>query len=276
MNAMIDVQEDEEISLFDVFDFFRRNRLVIIGSAVLGVLLAALYLFITPPRYEATLQIEMARFQSVSDGNSATQNGTPVEPAALLVERLRLPSSYTLEAAQVCGLQDSRFPFNALAKKVSAKALKNIDAVVEITVEGGAVAAGRACATGVFDMVRHQHNELLSPRITEASKTLSELKQRLEANQSFLTAMDKTSVQSAVYLSKRDESLWLMDRISAFERALRQTSETRLVSPIYSSPHAVSPKPMVTLFVGAVVGVCFGIGFAYLRKLAARWRLNDR
>jgi hypothetical protein len=273
MNEIAETHQDDELSLFDLFDFVRENWLGIAVSGTLGVLLATVYLFVAPPVYEAQLQLEMARI-SADSGNRTL--GVPVEQASLLVERLRLPSTYKQETAQACAVENARFPFDELAERVNARTIKGLESVVELIVRGESPEAARSCAAAVFEMVRLQQNALLHPYINEARENTAVLQARLKDNQEFLAAMEKTAVQSAVYLAKRDESLWLMDRIANLERSLRQTFETRLVSPIYSAPHAVSPRKAIILVVGAFAGLLLGIVLAFFRKQVVEWRGHTR
>lgn len=271
-------QVDDELSLFDVFDFLLNNRLIIAAAVVAGILLAAIYLLLAPPVYEATLQVEMARLGSNGGGLVSDRDvrGTPVEDARLLVERLRLPSTYSGNSIKACNLQDAPFPSKTLANEIRSKVIKDVGSVAEITVPGKSQDAAKVCALTIFEMIQQQQNTLLSPYIREARENKASLEARLKDNQEFLEKMDKTVVQSAVYLAKRDESIWLMTEIANIERSLRKNFETRLVSPIYSTSRPVFPNFGLTLTIAALTGLILGIMLAFLRSQIGIWRRSIR
>lgn len=261
---------DDQLSLFNILDFLLNNSIILGSTTIIGLVFAGLYLMMVPSVYEATLQIEMARISV--DGNGNTARGAPVEDAQLLVERLRLPSTYTDNLASACNLNNAQYPSKALADRVRSKVIKGVQSVVEITVPGDSPAAAQACTLAIFEMIRHQQNVLLEPYVSDARENKTRLEARLKDNQEFLSQMDQTSVQSAVYLAKRDESMWLMNQIADIERALRQTFATKLVSPIYSTPQPVSPKTTPTLVLGTLAGLVLGFILVILRKVIIEWR----
>jgi hypothetical protein len=274
MDAYAAVEHDnDEISFFDILTFLFRNLFVIMSCSVVGLLLAGTYLFVTPSVYEARLQIEMARTSSDnSEGGGGDGRGAPVEDAQLLVARLGMPSTYTEKSILACDLRDTPFPSKVLATQVQPKVLKGVNSVVEMTIHGNRPDVAKTCAAAIFEMIRDQQSILLRPFISEARETKTTLEARLKGNQDFLEKMDKTSVQSAVYLAKRDESLWLMNRIASIDRSMRQTFETRLVSPIYSPPSPVSPKKLSALIFGTFTGLLLGIFLAFMLKQISGWR----
>lgn len=268
--------DNDDASFFDIFDFLLSNWIAIASCTVVGLLLAGAYLFVTPPVYEARLQLEMARISSDSDGVGGDGRGVSVEDAQLLVARLGMPSTYTENSILACDLRDTPFPSKVLATQVQPKVLKGVSSVVEITVRGNRPETAKTCAAAIFEMIQHQQSALLRPFISEARETKTTLEARLKGNQEFLEKMDKTPVQSTVYLAKRDESLWLMNRIASLDRSLRQTFETRLVSPIYSTSSPISPKKLSVLIFGTCTGLLLGIFLAFMLKQISSWRTRAK
>ena len=80
---------EEEISLKDIVDFLVESWKAILATGVLGVLVAVTYIVVTPNKYAATAQIEMAKINSNSN-----PLGLNIEDPNLLVARMKSPSSY--------------------------------------------------------------------------------------------------------------------------------------------------------------------------------------
>jgi capsular polysaccharide biosynthesis protein len=271
MNTIAETYYNEdELSLRDAVDFLARYWISILGTAGLGLALSLAYIVLAPPVYESKLQIEMARTNGSNTGQNADVRGMPIEEASLLVERLRLPSTYTDPVAHACATTAESKAFDQLVRRVKARPVKGVNAVVEVTTLGRSPEQARVCAESVFEMVRAQQNQLLLPLLTEIREDIRSMQSRLDTNQEFLASLEKTSIQSAVYLAKRDESLWLMEQISSLERSLRQTTETRLVSPIYAANKPVAPHAVVTGFAGLLAGLLLGLLWALIRHHLAK------
>jgi uncharacterized protein involved in exopolysaccharide biosynthesis len=265
-------QDDTEVPLSEIFFFFWNNRLPLIATGAIGSFLAGLYLWQAPPVYEAKLQVEMAKTNIGTLPRAEYQKGAPIEDGPLLVERLRIPSTYTPVVTQSCQVQDETYPLEALSDKVKAKTMKSVNSVVEITVRGTDPTDAQSCAFAIFEMVRRQQNALLEPQTRAAQENIQALQARLKDIRDFLATMNKTEVQSAVYLSRRDEAMWLMEEIATLNRLLRQTTETRLVSPIYSTPNSISSGKLGGIIMGGIAGVLIGALLVFVRKQAVVWR----
>ncbi|MFY8104484.1 MAG: Wzz/FepE/Etk N-terminal domain-containing protein, partial [Ramlibacter sp.] len=88
---MSDITNDDEISLTDILGFLQESWASIAGVGVAGLLAAGGFLAVAPPKYEAQVMIEMAQIRGGGPNGTVTLN--PVEPASLLIERLKNPST---------------------------------------------------------------------------------------------------------------------------------------------------------------------------------------
>lgn len=262
---------EDEISLFDIFNFLQENWKTIAGVGLAGAVGASAYLAITPPQFESKVQIEMAQVHNSGSGSgSGSKNantlGINIEAPEMLVERLKQPTTYTQEVIQACGVQDQMRPSEEMASLINASVPQKLSTVVEITIRRGTPELAMQCATAVFKMVHAQQAALYKPYLDESQKLLATLQARLKENQDFLAKMNMAGPSQMVYLASRDETLYLMNQINSLEQAISQHTETRLVAPAYASPKAVFPKKTHTLLLGAISGLMFGLFVAMMRK----------
>jgi len=109
-------EQDDEISLFDIADFFITHAKTILMAGILGLMTAGLYLWFTPPQYEAVAQIQMAQWPS---NKNIGVNAGNVEESGTLISRLSTPSTYSLQNIQACKMESVKIdPDLALTKKL--------------------------------------------------------------------------------------------------------------------------------------------------------------
>ena len=80
MNDMQPIEE-EEISLFDLYEKLRKGWRSILGGVFLGLGLSGLAIVFTSPRYEALAMLQAGRVA-----------GTVVEEPTIIAERLKSPA----------------------------------------------------------------------------------------------------------------------------------------------------------------------------------------
>jgi hypothetical protein len=252
---------------------------IIVGFGIVGAMAVAGYLAVIPIQYEAKLQLEMAQVRN-SNSNSNSNNslntlGVSIEPPSLLVGRLAQPATYTLEAIRSCAIQDGSSPHEAMASIVEASIPRNVPTVVEIVVRRDSAESAAQCATALFEMIRAQQAALIEPYLEDERKVLASLQMRLKENQDFISRMDKVALYQTVYLTRRDQMLYLMNQIDGLERMLSQTVKTRLVTPVYASHNPVPQKKKLSLALGAMAGLMLGVFFALGRNVWSRGRANE-
>lgn len=268
---------EDRISLSDILAFFRESLWIIGGVGIAGVLGAGAFLMTTPPQFEARIQLEMAQIRNNAGGSNTGIRGVSIEDPNLLVERLRMPSSYSAQAIQSCGFGESPASAEAMAGLIKTVPMKKVPSVVEISLRRTSVDLAGQCARAVFEMIRQQQADLSRPLIEQAQQRLNSIQAKLRENQNFLVKMEKANMSSAVYLSKRDETLYLMDQLAAIESILAPSDsyETRLISPIYVSSNAVFPRKSLVLTLGAAGGLLAGLLLALGRRILTGWRSKN-
>jgi capsular polysaccharide biosynthesis protein len=252
---------EDEISLKDIIDFLVESWTAILATGVLGVLATVTYVIVTPNKYEATAQIEMARVSNNNNNNNSNPLGSNIEDPNLLIARMKSPSSYDKEAIAACGYQLKKVPAQDLAKMAKFSLIKGTQ-MVEVKVQGLSSEQATQCAESIFRIVKDSQKAITEPIIDEAKAKIQKYSQRLQEAQSFIGKADKSgSSMSAAYLSTRDEVSYLTDEMIRLNDLISSANllQTKLVSPIYSPENKVSPKYPIVLIAGLFAGLFLGL-----------------
>jgi uncharacterized protein involved in exopolysaccharide biosynthesis len=248
---------EDEISLKDIIDFFAESWKMIFATGVFGLLGAVTYIVVTPNKYEATAQIQMAQISA----NNINPLGVNVEDPNLLIARMKLPSSYSQESVKACGYESKQTPLEGLTKMVKLSLIKGTQ-VVEVRVLGLSQAQAVQCAESIVETIKQSQKIIAAPIIEDAQLKLAKYSQRLQEAQSFIRRTDKSSSSmSAAYLSTRDEVKFLTDETIRLNDLITSANsrQTKLVSPVYSPENKVSPRRGIALVAGLFAGLFLGL-----------------
>jgi hypothetical protein len=105
---------DDEISLVDIIQFFIDNKLSIAITTLFCGVLGLAYGFLAPSQYEASMSFQMAMVAS-----------NPVEAPAVLLEKMKLPTYFSVGTLHACKLTDSLNPGEELSKQLKPTVNKN-------------------------------------------------------------------------------------------------------------------------------------------------------
>ena len=262
--------EQQEISLIDILSFFNGHYKTIVIFTIAGVALSALYLVATPKRYEATAQIAMAQITS----NLGLQpQGINIEDPALLVTRFSLPTSFTPEVVNSCGVDSGTNRTVAPIKFIKLTVPKGVNNVVELNVFGASWQEANSCANAIFELIKTTQAEIAAPYIAAAQTKLDDDIERLSKAKELIAKADKLgSAMGATYLSTRDEIRFLLDEITVLKNivASSKNGATRLISPIHASDIPVAPKERVALAAGLFGGLSFALLLVWFRRMRVK------
>lgn len=141
---------EDEISLKDIIDFLVESWKSILATGVLGVLAAGTYIAVTPNKYEATAQIEMAR---ISNNNNSNPLGSNIEDPNLLIARMKSPSSYDQASILACGYEGKKQAAQSLANMIKLSLSKGTQ-MVELKATGLSQEQATQCAQSVFNNIK--------------------------------------------------------------------------------------------------------------------------
>jgi LPS O-antigen subunit length determinant protein (WzzB/FepE family) len=263
-----------EISLIDILCFLEDAYKTILVFGVLGIATAIAYLIITPDRFEAVAQIQMAQTSGANNNNHHLSSlGVNIEEPALLIARLSSPTSFSAGAIAACGQQAQSNPALATAQTIKLAIIKGLSNVVELKTVGPTPEAASTCAQTIFELIKTSQAQILAPYLQESQTRLAEDGIRLDQAKALVAKADKSgAAMGAAYLSTRDEIKYLLEEITTLQNVVSgsQTRATRLVSPIYASDNPVAPKKRIVLLVGLLGGLLLGLLIALGRQIWAK------
>jgi hypothetical protein len=271
-NSRVVESGEDEISLLDIFLFFKNEYQFIVGFTLLGFVGAALYLWTVPKQYEVIGQIKMAQIANLNNNNNntnVTPLGTNIEEPNALIARMALPTSYSKETIGLCGLAEQRDGGSVLAKKAKLSLPKGLVGVVDLEIRDTSKEVAEACANAIYEFIKTSQAQLIAPYIEEASKKLVIEKERLSRATEFIARADKSgSGVSGAYLATRDEIRHLVDQISTLQAVINgnESRAARLVAPMYVNDQPVFPQKRNSLLLGLLLGGFLGLLLAVARK----------
>lgn len=264
--------QDDEISLIDILSFLKGAYKTILVFGALGLAIAIAYLVITPNRFEAVAQIQMAQTSGANNNNNNLNSlGVNIEEPALLIARLSSPSSFSAGAIAACGQQAQSNSALAAVQTIKLTPIKGISNVVELKTVGPTSEAASICAQAIFELIKTSQAQIQAPYLEEAQTRLVEDKSRLDQAKALVAKADKSGavMGAAAYLSTRDEIKLLSDQMALLQDLISfsQSHVTRLVSPIYASDNPVAPKKRIALLAGLLGGLLLGLLIALGRQM---------
>lgn len=248
--------------------FLKRNQKVIALFGIVGLLISSAYVIQTPKVYEAGWQMQMAQFSKSNSSSSSDSNSE--EPAAL-VQRLRSPTTYSIEVQQDCGIPENEESGEYLNKKLEVQTIKESRSAVQFKFRAPSPAQAKQCADAVVKMIKAQQRSLIEERFAGRQPQLAQYQLALVEEQQQLEKIKKSELGNFGYLAKLDKLSWLRTRIDALqeEALLSQMYPAKLIAPIYVPSKPVSGKARLQLLLGIVLGLMLGVLYAFGREA---WR----
>lgn len=168
--------EKNEISLFDIYDFFKEGWKTIIVFSVIGLLVGVVVAFVLPEKFQASALIEPASVASKSSG-LARQS---VEPPAVLAEKMKQPSYYSDKTLQICSYRPEENSPQKLVNRLRPNVARN-SVFVSVTYIAPSPKLASTCLQQVLNDVMTNQARLSEPLINNLQVELSNAEQELKA-----------------------------------------------------------------------------------------------
>lgn len=247
----------------------------ILAGSVGGAALAAGYLAVTAPQYEASALISMAQVPATGNAssNSAAISIANIEDPAFLIERLKMHTTYTPAAIAACGMGQGGTPAEAMSGLIRTILPRGVGSAILIMVRKESPQLATQCVNGLFEMIRAQQAAMVKSVEEDQQGALVDLEARLSAISGELEKAERLGLHQLVFLARREELLFLNQQLYTLRRDTRRMKPTTLVSPIYAGAKPVAPQRSLVLIAATLAGLFGGLLLAAGRR-AARWRAN--
>ena len=290
-----EMMQDDEISLFDLWEKLRDGWKAVVGGTVLGIAGAVLAIFLIPPKYEAVAVVQIGLIGSPGKEIQGA-NSVAVEPPSQAVERMKTPAFQRKAAAMA---DDQAWQEN-LATAGSAGTDDLRPQVIKGTIAQGQTpllelrAIGRTPETAMrkaevsIAQLASAHTEMAAPPLAKMKAELNVLKGKLAIAESESARLSKMASATGG-IEERLSPMALMDSVRGLKEVeLRQsilgletalgvpaTQPTKAIEEIFVSAKPVSPKKTLLLGLGLIGGLLAGILWvfgsdAWRRARAAR------
>jgi LPS O-antigen subunit length determinant protein (WzzB/FepE family) len=296
-----DMIQEEEISLFDLWDKMREGWRYVAGGTAIGLLGAGLALTLIPPKYEAVAVVQVGQTGQVGQvaqvGLIGQVTTLPVEPTQLSVERMKTPT-FQMAVAQGAGIQDwidalrrsATAGNDYLSLQVSKATVgQNAAPLMELKAKADSIENARRIAEVAIQELGKRQSEIAKPAIDRMQADLAiakEKRQRAEEDLGSLSKLVATagikddrftqlSLMNSLRLQKESELFFQRQLVAALEGALGPpaTQPAKAVEPVFVSEKPVSPKKALLLVLGLVGGLLAGILAVFV---ADAWRRSRR
>ena len=289
-----DMMQDDEISLYDLWEKLRDGWKTIAGGLVLGIAGAVAGIVLIPPKCEALAVIQVGQVGQVGQAKVA---GQPVEPPVQVVERMKAPA-FQRRVAEALNdqewLQDIARSSTGAPKGLSLQVIKGTVGpeqvpLIELRAEGGSPeAAKRKAEVAVAELVK-VHGELAQPALTRMRADLAINREKLAGAERDLLALTKLvdaagvkddrftqlALMTSLRIQKEAETFGQRQMIMALQTALEPpaTQPARAIEAIFVPEKPVSPKKALLLALGAIGGLLAGVILVFVMDA---WRRAKR
>jgi capsular polysaccharide biosynthesis protein len=255
---------EDEISLRDVINFLIQSWRIISISGVAGGLFATAYTFTEHPNYHATAAIQVAKVL-----------GADVEASDLLLEKIKLPTYYSVTSYSACGLMAEPEPGVVIVENVTANLSKN-QQIVNISYKADSRDGAHKCLGGIVNDIRDNQNNLARSIFKVEENKLIKLKKKLDALEntqktrfnkiSELTSADSISSVVLFYLTNLSaeaeiNNLWTKVNNLEISLAESEIKETFFIAPIHVSKEKIFLKRGRFMASGLILGLTLGLLF---------------
>jgi LPS O-antigen subunit length determinant protein (WzzB/FepE family) len=248
---------NEEISLIDVLLFFKCAWKTILLLGLLGLVIASMYLFVTPKQYEVSARITMAKLPKTNDVLEAN-----VEEPATLIARLSLPGSFSSTVINACNEQESTYRDASVTKAIKLSIPKGISNLAELKVTRPSPELAKTCINSVIEFINQSQIQLKRPTIDASKARLIKIDERLAQDRMLLrNAQSGGNPVTPTYFALLQDIRDLEDlRQSLLEAIEPKGSQiTNFQPPIYVAEKPVYPKRALSLAAGLFGGIFLGL-----------------
>lgn len=281
-----DVLQEDEISLFDLWEKLRENWLALFGGTVLGIAGAVLVIFLTPPKFEALAVVQVGQVGQVGQvqvGLVGQVSSVPLESTQQVVERMKTPT-FQMAVAQGAGNQSwidlitrsggavSDFLTSQVVKTTIGQ---NAAPLMELRARANSPEGARKIAEVAIEELSKKQAEIARPAIERMQGDLAIAKEKRQSAENNLESLGKLvaaagvkddrftqlSLMNSLRLQKESELFFQRQMVAALEAALSPpaTQSVKALEEVFASDKPVSSKKSLLLALGMIGGLLAGV-----------------
>ena len=275
--------QDDEISLFDLFEKLRDGWLAVVGGAALGIAGAVLAIFMIPTKYES--------FTTFQVGKVA---GSAIEVPETVIARIGTPA-FRLEVAQIAGDEElvEKLARNAAGVSVIGASLVKGTQLLSLATSGDAPEAARKLSTTVIELLHKRHEELGYRLLEKINSDIRLNKEKLAIVEKELQELSNmparstgvkdsqfapVSLMTSMRVQKQAEVFGLRQQLIAMELSVLPpaTQPTQALEAPYIATKPVSPKRGLLLALGTIGGLLAGVLWVFASDAWRRAKAQRR
>lgn len=277
-----EMQQEDEISLFDLWETLRDGWKSVAGGAALGLAGAVVTIILLAPKYEAVAVVQVGQVGQV--GQAAPLQ---VEAPSQAIERLK-SSSFQLSVAEDLGDQEWKellLSSSAATTRHLAVQVMKTTPVIELKASASSPEQAKSIAEATIKGLARKQDEIARPMIDKMKADLSITKEKLASAEKELEILSKMAMSAVVKnerftqlslitslrVQKEAEVFGLRQTIMAYETALMPpaTQPAKALEAVYVASKPVSPKKPLLIALGLVGGLLAGVMWVFV---ANAWR----
>lgn len=280
-----ELQQEDEISLFDLWETLREGWKTVVGGTAVGLAGAVVAIILLAPKYEAVAILQVGQVGQVGQAGQAAP--LQVEAPAQAIERLK-SSSFQLSVAEDLGDQKWKelllSSSTATTRHLAVQVMKTAP-VIELKVSASSPEQAKSIAEATIKGLARKQDEIAKPMVDKVKADLSITKEKLASAEKELETLSKIAMNAVVKderftqlslitslrVQKEAEVFGLRQTIMAYETALMPpaTQPAQALEPVYVASKPVSPKKPLLIALGLVSGLLVGVMWVFV---ANAWR----
>ncbi len=282
--------QDDEISLFDLWEKLRKGWKAVVGGVALGIGGALLAIALIPPRYEALAVVQVGLLGQVGQFKIS---GQPVEPPIQAVERMKT-LAFQRRVAEVLGDQKwlDQITRTGTTKALEVQVIKataNLDVpLIDMRVSADSRELALKKAQAVIAELIRSHGELAQPALNRMRADLAIAREKLKNAEHDLDALNKLvaatgikddrftqlSLMTSLRIQKEAEIFSQRQLVMALETAFEApaTQPAKAIEEVFVSDKPVSPQKALLLALGGIGGLLAGMLWVLIGDASRRAR----
>lgn len=285
------IDQTRQVNIWEIASFLGRRWHWLFAGGLAGAIIGYLGYMVLPPKFEASLVMQPARVGSIIAGyaNPLVQGVEP-EPAALMIERLKLPGFFSATIREQCGVAESVGYQKEMAKDLSVNLIKLQNQNLSLAkISWSAISPEIAtdCVVAVFNRVKEVQSEIIAPVIKKLHDQKAVTQREVEQYAAQLNKIDQSlpprsydqgSFNQIVVADKAAQNL--RESLSEARKRLAEedaqllppyTQPTLMFEPVYAS-HVPVISSKLAIFIGLISGLFGGVALLLVKHAAANYR----